>query len=114
MGIGDWQSSGRGHWARDVTYTVSTALAITERRQLEQDLLRYYLDQLQAAGGPKLPFAEAWDHYRQQLLSALAWWTMTLTPGRDMPDMQPRDTTLAFIERIGAAMDDLDTLDVGA
>lgn len=113
MGLGDWQCSGRGHWARDVAYTVSTSLTTAQRRALEQDLLRYYLTQLHASGGPRIAFDQAWRDYREQLLSALAWWTMTLTPGRDMPDMQPRETTLVFIGRIAAAMDDLDSIGAG-
>lgn len=36
---------------------------------------------------------------------------MTLTPGDDLPDMQPRDITLNFIGRIATAIDDLDALD---
>jgi phosphotransferase family enzyme len=113
IGIGDWQSSGRGHWARDVAYTVSTALTSTDRRIWESELLRFYLDRLHAAGGPKIEFQEAWRHYREQLLSALAWWTVTLTPSSDMPDMQPRETTLTFINRIATAIDDLGSLDAG-
>jgi hypothetical protein len=113
IGISDWQSSGRGHWARDVAYAVSTALPTEDRRAMERELLYFYLDRLQFAGGPKLSFPDAWRHYREQLLSALAWWTVTLTPSRDMPDMQPRDTTLTFIKRIATAIDDLDSLDAG-
>jgi len=114
LGLGDWQCSGRGHWARDVAYTVATSLPTAERRALEPELLRFYLERLQASGGPRVEFGAAFRDYREQLLSALAWWTMTLTPGRDMPDMQPVDTTLAFIGRIANAIDDLDSLDAGA
>jgi len=113
MGLGDWQCSGRGHWARDVAYAVSTSLTISDRRAVERDLVRHYLDRLQASGGPRIEFDQAWRDYREQLLSALAWWTMTLTPGRDMPDMQPRETTLTFIGRITTAMDDLDSIGAG-
>lgn len=111
MGLGDWQCCSRGHWGRDVAYTISTALRVDDRRAWEQDLLRRYLDGLAAAGGPHVGFDEAWLHYRQQLMTALTWWTITLAPAPGMPDMQPRDTTLAFIARIATAMDDVDTLD---
>ncbi|MCY1562617.1 hypothetical protein D9M68_1000460 [compost metagenome] len=70
-----------------------------------------YLDELHAAGGPQVSFDEGWNIYRQQLLSALTWWTVTLTPPPGLPDMQPRDTTLEFIRRISTAIDDLDSLD---
>lgn len=111
MGLADWQCSHRGHWARDVCYAISTALTIQDRRAWEKDLLRYYLDRLHAAGGPKIPFDEAFTAYRQQLLTALTWWTITLHPAPGMPDMQPRDITLEFVGRIATAMDDLDSLD---
>lgn len=112
MGLGDWQVSCRGHWSRDLAYTIGTALKPEQRREMERDLIAYYLDRLHASGGPKVAFDEAWDHYREQMLSALAWWTMTLTPAPDMPDMQPLDTTVEFLRRLLIAIDDLDSLDV--
>ncbi len=114
MGLGDWQVSCRGHWSRDLAYTIGTALKPEQRRVMERDLVAYYLDRLHAAGGPRVTFDEAWDHYREQMLSALAWWTMTLTPAADMPDMQPYDTTREFIHRLAVAIDDLGSLDIPA
>lgn len=111
MGLGDWQCCSRGHWGRDFAYTVATALPVENRRAWERELLRYYLERLKEAGGPVLPFEDALTIYRQQLMSALTWWTITLTPAPGMPDMQPRDTTLEFIKRISTAIDDLDSLD---
>ena len=110
MGLGDWQCASRGHWGRDVAYAISTALTVEDRRAWEKDLLRFYLDHLRSAGGPSVSWEEAWLHYRQQLMSALTWWTITLTPTADLPDMQPQDVTLEFIRRIATAMDDVDTL----
>jgi thiamine kinase-like enzyme len=111
MGLSDWQVTSKGHWSRDVAYTIATALTVDQRRLWEKELLRHYLDAFVAAGGEAVPFDDAWFNYRQQMLTTLAWWTMTLTPLGDVPDMQPRDITLEFIRRIAAAMDDLDTLD---
>lgn len=110
MGLSDWQCAHRGHWSRDFAYAISTALTVENRRLWEQDLLRFYLDRLHAAGGPVVEFNEAWTHYRQQLMTALTWWTVTLSPQDTMPDMQPRDITLEFIRRISIAMDDVDSL----
>ena len=112
MGISDWQSSGKGAWARDLAYCLSTAMPTEDRRAWERDLIAYYLDRLAATGAPVPSFDGAFDDYREQILSALAWWTMTLTPSKAMPDMQPRDTTMEFLGRISAAVDDLDSLDV--
>jgi hypothetical protein len=111
MGLGDWQCATRGHWGRDLTYTIATALTIENRRAWEQDLVRAYLEQMRAAGGPKVAFDEAWLQYRQQLATALTWWAVTLTPPAGLPDMQPRDITLEFLRRITTAMDDHETLD---
>ena len=110
MGLGDWQCCGVGHWSRDLAYTIATALTVEDRRCWEKELIVYYLDRLAGSGVAETGFDEAWKLYRQQLLSALTWWTITLTPADGMPDMQPRDITLEFIRRITTAMDDLDSL----
>jgi thiamine kinase-like enzyme len=111
MGLSDWQCCGRGHWGRDLAYTISSALTPEDRRAWERELVQLYLTQLHASGGPEVSFDEGWTIYRQQLMTALTWWTVTLTPPPGLPDMQPRDTTLEFIRRIATAIDDLDSLD---
>ena len=110
MGLNDWQAATRGHWSRDVVYGLTTSLTVENRRAWEQDLLRYYHDLLQQSAGRELSFDGVFDAYRQQLMTALAFWTITINPAPGMPDMQPRDSTLEFIRRIATAMDDLDTL----
>jgi hypothetical protein len=110
MGLGDWQCASRGHFSRDVAYAMATALTVENRRAWEKELLRFYLDRMHAAGGPAVSFDEMWTHYRQQLMTALTWWTITLNPTPDIPDMQPVDITMEFIRRIATAMDDVDTL----
>jgi thiamine kinase-like enzyme len=110
MGLGDWQCASRGHWGRDVAYAIAVALTPENRRSWEKELLRFYLDRMQAAGGPPTSFDDAWTHYRQQLISALTWWTVTLKPPESIPDMQPEDITREFIRRIAIAMDDVDSL----
>jgi Phosphotransferase enzyme family len=111
MGLSDWQCVSRGHWGRDFGYTIGTALTIEDRRAWERDLLDFYLDQLYAAGGPKVSFDEGWVHYRQQLMTALTWWTITYNPAPGMPDMQPIDTAREFVKRLATAIDDLESLD---
>lgn len=111
MGLSDWQCAHRGHWGRDVAYALATALTIENRRAWEKELLGYYLDRLRAAGGPNLSFDAAFTAYRQQLVTALTWWTIVVHPAPGMPDMQPRDITFEFVRRMSTAMDDLDTLD---
>jgi hypothetical protein len=112
MGLTDFQNVTTGHWARDLAYTISTALTVEDRRRWERDLVALYLERLAQAGGGKEGFDETWKRYRQQMLAAMAWWTVTLTPSPTMAqDMQTKETTLCFLERIGAAVEDLETLD---
>jgi len=115
MGLADWQVITKGHCLRDVAYAIATSLTVADRRAWEKELLRSYLDKLQAAGGDNIKFDDAWKYYRQHLFTVLAWWTFTLAPsagGFDAPEIvQPKDATLAFISRIATAMDDLDAFD---
>lgn len=106
MGLSDWQCSNAGHWSRDLIYTIATALTIEDRRRWDRELVAYYLTELARHGGPQVTMEEAWLHCRQQLWSALSWWLVTLCPPEGLPDMQPRDTTVEFLKRIGTAMDD--------
>jgi aminoglycoside phosphotransferase (APT) family kinase protein len=111
MGVSDWQCTCKGNWSRDLAYVISTSLEPNDRRAWEKDLLGLYLDALHAAGGAKVDFDEAFTLYRQQLFSALAWWTGTLGQPPEAPAMQPPSTSRTFIARMALAIDDLDALD---
>lgn len=110
MGLTDWQMMGIGHWGRDLAYALATALVPEDRRQWEHDLVALYASLLSGYSGTTLPVAAAWHAYRHQMLTALAMWTITLRHDATLPDMQPEDMSLAMIERIATATDDLDTL----
>jgi hypothetical protein len=69
------------------------------------------LDESASLGMQRMSFDDAMQNCRQQLLTVLAFWTITLCPAEGMPPMQPETTTYTFLERIFAAMDDLDSLD---
>ncbi|MEY2942263.1 MAG: hypothetical protein RLY97_277 [Pseudomonadota bacterium] len=111
IGLGDWGVTHRGHWSRDLAYTLTTALTIDNRRAWESELIAYYLDRLAAEGGPRVALPDAMRPYRLSLLSAFAFWTLTLKPDPAFPDMQPAATAKIFIERIGQAVADHDALD---
>ena len=111
MGLCDWQCPSRGHWSRDFAYAVSAALTPADRRAWERALLERYLARLAEAGGPKLNFDQSWTYYRQQVLHALAMWTITLCHSPLLPSMQPKPMTLAMLERIATAANDLGSLD---
>lgn len=111
MGLTDWQAVSVGHHSRDVAYALSTTLAIEDRRAWFDDLLRLYLDKLVEYGAPRLSYDDFRFNVRQQLMTALAYWTITLVPAPDMPDMQPPGITIELVKRIATAIDDMDALD---
>ncbi len=110
MGLTDWQCSCKGHWSRDLSYCISTALSVEQRRAWEQELLTYYLELMQDKGVPAINFDAAWLAYRAQMFGALAWWTGTLGQPPEAPAMQPRAASMTFIERMANAVHDLDSL----
>lgn len=112
MGYADWQLVMQGGWTFDVAYAITSALTVADRRASENELLRFYLDRLHAAGGPALSFDEAWLGYRQNMIYPYFCWLMTIT-GADMPllpDMQPKQVSLDIIERSANAICDLESL----
>ncbi|GGC18595.1 hypothetical protein GCM10011371_02710 [Novosphingobium marinum] len=111
MGLHDWQVVTIGHWSRDFVFATTTALTIEQRRDWQLDLLRLYLERMQEHGVPPVSFDDAFLNIRQQLMTAFAFWTITMCPTGDMPAMQPERTTVEFLRRFGAAMDDYNSLD---
>ncbi|MEO1169967.1 MAG: aminoglycoside phosphotransferase family protein [Pseudomonadota bacterium] len=111
MGLCDWQCVTIGCWARDLAYALVACLTIEDRRDWERDLLRLYLEELAAQTGSTISFDEAWLLYRQQAISALMMWTVTLVHSPLMPDMQPRETAIEMIRRASTAMVDLEALE---
>ena len=110
MGLTDWQCNVKGQWASDLAYALSSGLQIEGRRAWERDLLHLYLDRLAAAGAPAPDFDSAWLQYRQQLFHGYVFWLYTLGAGAMQPAMQPDRFSLANIERMSAAIIDLDAL----
>jgi hypothetical protein len=96
-------------WALDVSYALSSALTVDDRRAWERELIELYVDRLFAAGGPALSFDEAWLAYRQQVFHGLAFWLYTIGAGRLQPAMQPDEVSLANLERMTNMIDDLDS-----
>lgn len=112
MGIADWQVGLRGCWAHDYAYLVATALEVEDRRRLERDLLDFYLERLAAAGCDPPSREHAWTAYRQATLYPYFAWIYTIGRSRLQPSFQPDEVSLAMIQRIAAAIDDLDSLGV--
>lgn len=114
MGLFDWQCVAQGHWSRDIAYALAAALTIEDRRAWERGLLARYLETLSTLADVYIDTNSAWDHYRRQMLHALWMWTITLCHSPWLPAMQPVPTSMAMIERISTAIDDLDSLQVSA
>ena len=110
MGLCDWQCANRGHWSRDLSYVISAALTVDDRRQWERDLVRRYIEQRKEKGPFDTSFDQAFAWYGGQMLHALMMWTPTLCHSEHLPHMQSDDTSRAMIERMCAAIDDLDVL----
>lgn len=111
MGLCDWQCLSRGHWTRDFSYAVTASLTPDNRRSWERELLARYIERFAEKTGVKPDFDLSFLRYRQQIVHALAMWTITLCHSPLLPNMQPENTTLTMIERMTTAMADLDALD---
>jgi aminoglycoside phosphotransferase (APT) family kinase protein len=111
MGLCDWQCLSRGHWSRDFAYAVTASLTPDNRRSWERELLARYIERFAEKTGVTPDFDLSFLRYRQQIVHALAMWTITLCHSPLLPNMQPEDTTLTMIERMTIAMADLDALD---
>jgi aminoglycoside phosphotransferase (APT) family kinase protein len=111
MGLCDWQCLSRGHWSRDFSYAVTASLTPENRRNWERDLLARYIERFAEKTGVKPDFDLSFLRYRQQIVHALAMWTITLCHSPLLPNMQPEDTTIKMMERMTTAMADLDALD---
>ena len=111
MGLCDWQCLSRGHWTRDFAYAVTASLTLDNRRSWERELLARYIERFAEKTGITPDFDLSFLRYRQQIVHALAMWTITLCHSPLLPNMQPEDTTLTMIERMTTAMADLDALD---
>jgi len=111
MGLYDWQLSVRGGPARDLAYALSTHLDIAQRRAWERELLDRYLGKLDEAGvKSELTGDELFLGYRRQLCYAMLAWLATIGRSPLQPRYQPDEISLANLERIATAFDDLDTL----
>jgi hypothetical protein len=115
FGFTDWQVCLQGSWAYDFAYTVGSALRVEDRREWERELLEFYLERLERAGGEAPELAEAWEHYRRCAIYPYFAWVFTIGRSAMQPKMQPVDVCLPIIERTSNQINDLGALDaVGA
>lgn len=93
-----------------MSYLLATALKVADRRAWESEQLDLYLDRLAEAGGGSILRERAFLAYRQAMLYPHFAWIYTIGRSVLQPVFQPPDTSLRMIERIAAAIDDLDSL----
>jgi hypothetical protein len=103
-GFLDWQGMCAAPAMDDVSYFVSGALPVAQRRAHERALVEDYLAALAGYGGPAYGFDEAWLSYRQHQLHGFLW----AVTG---PHMQPAERVAAMTERHVAAIVDHQSLD---
>jgi len=111
LGLGDWGVIHRGHWGRDLGYCIAAGLPVDVRREHEDNLINFYIEEMVRAGGQRVSLEEARRIIAQAITTALAFWTMTVAPVAEMPDMQPQDYALMVTSRLATALDDWGTLD---
>ena len=96
--------------ARD--FAMQEVLPLANKLDPERgDMPRSLIDKMAELGVPKISIDDAMLNLRQQSLTALAFWTITLRPAPGMPPMQPESISYEFIKRLVALMDDHDALD---
>lgn len=112
MGLCDWQCIVSGTYAQDLAYAITTTLRSEHRRAWERDLIGIYVDTFNRLAARPISYEDCWHLYRRHAMAGLLMWTVTLTHGPLMPDMQPEETSLELLRRAAVAMSDLGTLDL--
>ena len=93
---------------RDVSYFLTMAMSIDDRRAHQQDLLRHYLEARHAFGASEIDFDQAWLWHRLQAAYTVpASCQVVLFP--DNVGERRRIFAEAFLARSAAAVEDLDS-----
>ena len=102
----DWAMVSAAPGLRDVAYFIGNSVPPEVRRDHEQELLRRYLAAL-AERGVEIPYDEAWDRYRLQMVTG--WIAAVATAG--MGDaLQPIEIGMRATERSNIAIEDLEVI----
>lgn len=109
--IVDFQLAVRGAGAADIAYLVSQGLPTPVRRGHDRDLVREYVNQLEARGVKDYSFDEAWRHYRFGVALLLYMPVVALLTWDVVPE-RSRRLCVTLVDRAVAAIDDIDALEV--
>lgn len=108
VGFLDWGLTTVGTPMRDVSYFLTMGVDTDDRRRMQADLLRHYLDARRALGGSEIDFDEAWMAHRVHAAYTVIASFLGLMPPYNSEEGRPFAT--AFRERSMAALDDLETV----
>jgi Phosphotransferase enzyme family len=109
VGFLDWGVINVSTPIRDAGYFITMAMQVEDRRVHERDLLRHYLDMRVSKGGAPIGFDEAWLAHRFHSLYCVPAACQIVTfPDNATP--RRRVFAAAFLERVEAALEDLDPL----
>jgi hypothetical protein len=108
VGFLDWGIINLNTPMRDVSYFLTTAMSVENRRAHERDLIRLYLDVRAAAGLDDLSFADAWHAHR---IHAAYTVPASCAAANYSGQNEARGIfAAAFTARAVAALDDLEAL----
>lgn len=102
----DWQISGRGKGIFDVTYFICQSLEPKLRRQIEQELIRYWIDNLSQNGVTHYDFETAYRDYRHLVLACLVY-PMTVCGSLDPSNERGRALGESMLTRNLQAIEEL-------
>jgi hypothetical protein len=103
----DWQVSSRGPAIKDLAYFAGTSIDPETRRAIDTDLVRAYVDTLNADGTTRLSFDDAWESYRLFAFTGYIAAGVTAVFGRRL---QGEATTRAGLDRAVHMLRDFDSL----
>jgi hypothetical protein len=96
----DWQIVRRGLPWRDLTYFLVGSLTVEDRREADRELIRHYLEQLAASGGPAIDFDQALQEVSRWVIWGLVAWQSNINPQQD---------TMSTLARFCRAAEDFET-----
>lgn len=98
-GFLDWQAASNGNCFHDVSYFVTSALTVEDRRASEEQIVKHYLQRLGRLGGPQVDWETGWYEYKKHLFHG---YVLALT----QPGMQSQENIRALVGRYISAIVD--------
>ena len=105
----DWQVASCGPAIKDLAYFAATSVDSDTRRAIDTDLVRTYVETLNADGTTRLTFDDAWDSYRLFAFTGYIAAGVTAAFGRRLQGEAP---TRAGLDRAVQALRDFDSLEL--